>query len=103
MGLAYFCRLFFLHTRPNYDGGNDVIIYFLGVIPNFLPCVIYKFKGIEFFLTATILTNKNEIFNDDQYEYDQLGIPFLAALGREMYEFEKNQQRAKWLKATLKN
>ena len=60
-------------------------------------------QGIEFFLTATILTNKNEIFNDDQYEYDQLGIPFLAALGREMYEFEKNQQRAKWLKATLKN
>lgn len=60
-------------------------------------------QGIEFFLTATILTNKNEIFNDDQYEYDQLGIPFLAALGREMYQFEKNQQRAQWLKATLKN
>jgi len=60
-------------------------------------------QGIEFFLSATILTNKNGIFNDDQYEYDQLGVPFLAALGREMYEFEKNQQRAKWFKATLKN
>lgn len=60
-------------------------------------------EGIEFFLTATILTNKNEIFNDDQYEYDQLGIPFLAALGREMYQFEKNQRQAKWLKATLQN
>ena len=25
------------YIRPNYEGGNDVIIYFLGVIPNFLP------------------------------------------------------------------
>jgi len=48
-------------------------------------------NGIEFFLTATILTNKNEIFNDNNYEYDQLGIPFLAALGREIYQFEKNK------------
>ena len=48
-------------------------------------------NGIEFFLTATILTNKNEIFNDNTYEYDQLGIPFLAALGREIYQFEKNK------------
>ncbi|MGB1170390.1 MAG: serine hydrolase, partial [Flavobacteriaceae bacterium] len=48
-------------------------------------------NGIEFFLTATILTNKNEIFNDNLYEYDQLGIPFLAALGREIYQFEKKQ------------
>ena len=47
-------------------------------------------NGVEFFLTATILTNKNEIFNDNQYEYDQLGIPFLAALGREIYQFEYN-------------
>ena len=48
-------------------------------------------NGIEFFLTATILTNKNEIFNDNKYEYEQLGIPFLAALGREIYQFEKNK------------
>ena len=52
-------------------------------------------NGIEFFLTATILTNKNEIFNDNTYEYDQLGIPFLAALGRELYQFEKNKNSVK--------
>jgi len=54
-------------------------------------------NGIEFFLTATILTNKNEIFNDNLYEYDELGIPFLAALGREIYQFEKKQISVKWL------
>ena len=25
------------NIRPNYEGGNSLIIYFLGVIPNFLP------------------------------------------------------------------
>ena len=38
---------------------------------------------LEFFLTATILVNSNQIFNDDAYEFEQVGIPFLAALGQE--------------------
>jgi hypothetical protein len=43
-------------------------------------------SGIEFFLTATILVNENGIFNDDQYEFEAQGIPFLAALGRAVLE-----------------
>ncbi|TDS17056.1 beta-lactamase family protein [Maribacter caenipelagi] len=42
-------------------------------------------KSIDFLLTATILANKDGIFNDDAYEYDEIGIPFLAQLGREIY------------------
>ncbi len=42
-------------------------------------------RNIEFILSATILVNKNQIFNDDTYEFDTVGIPFLAQLGREMY------------------
>ena len=45
-----------------------------------------KKNEIEFFLTATILVNENNIFNDDIYESDQIGIPFLAALGRAVLE-----------------
>ena len=45
-------------------------------------------NGVEFMLTATILVNGNGIFNDNQYEYDEVGIPFLAALGRAVYEYE---------------
>lgn len=48
-------------------------------------------KGIEFMLTATILVNGDGIFNDDHYEYDETGIPFLASLGREVYKFELAQ------------
>ena len=43
---------------------------------------------VEFILTATILINKNGIFNDNAYEYDTIGIPFLAALGTEIYAYE---------------
>ena len=45
-------------------------------------------NDIDFMLTATILVNGNGIFNDNAYEYDEVGIPFLAQLGRELYDYE---------------
>ncbi|WP_255444073.1 class A beta-lactamase-related serine hydrolase [Robiginitalea sp. SC105] len=45
-------------------------------------------NGVEFLLAATLLVNENGIFNDDQYEYDEVGIPFLAALGRAVHQYE---------------
>ncbi|NNL08367.1 MAG: hypothetical protein HKP38_03995 [Croceitalea sp.] len=50
-------------------------------------------NNIDFMLIATILVNKDGIFNDDQYEYDDIGIPFLAQLGREIYALELKRQR----------
>ncbi len=49
-------------------------------------------NDIEFILSATIHVNKNGIFNDDHYEYHEIGIPFLAELGRKIYTMEKEQQ-----------
>lgn len=48
-------------------------------------------NGVEFILSATILVNKNQIFNDDNYEYDTIGIPFFSELGKAVYakELEK--------------
>ncbi|MBQ4916234.1 serine hydrolase [Maribacter sp. MMG018] len=45
-------------------------------------------NNVDFLLTATILVNKNGIFNDDVYEYEEIGLPFLAELGREIYRLE---------------
>jgi len=50
-------------------------------------------KDVEFFLSATVLVNKNEIFNDNIYEYDSIGIPFFATLGREIYELELKRKK----------
>ncbi len=50
-------------------------------------------NNIDFLITATILVNKDGVFNDDVYEYDEIGIPFLAALGRELYAYELNRKK----------
>jgi Beta-lactamase enzyme family len=49
---------------------------------------------VEFMLTATILCNSDGIFNDNQYDYDQTGFPFLANLGRVVLEHEIKRSRA---------
>jgi hypothetical protein len=49
--------------------------------------------GVEFLLTAVILVNADGIFNDDKYEYDEIGRPFLARLGRAVYEHELRRER----------
>ena len=49
--------------------------------------------GVEFLLAATIYTNDNQTFNDDDYEYDAIGLPFLRDLGRAIYELELERKR----------
>ena len=49
-------------------------------------------KNIEFFISATVHVNENQIYNDDNYEYDEIGLPFLAQLGRIIYDFELNSR-----------
>jgi hypothetical protein len=48
---------------------------------------------IEFFLSATIYCNADGIFNDDKYEYDTLGFPFLKAIGELVYAYELKRTR----------
>jgi hypothetical protein len=46
-------------------------------------------------LAATILCNRDGIFNDDKYDYDQTGFPFLAKLGKAMLEERKKTGSSK--------
>lgn len=48
---------------------------------------------IEFLLTAVIQVNENQIYNDDTYEYDEIGFPFMANLGRVIYDLERKRPR----------
>ncbi len=41
----------------------------------------------KYIITATIHVNHNQIYNDGIYEYDTVGIPFLAELGRQLIHF----------------
>jgi len=45
-------------------------------------------NNVEFLLTAVIYSNPNETMNDDDYDYEKTSIPFLASLGRKIYDLE---------------
>ena len=45
----------------------------------------------HFVLTACIYTNANNILNDNYYEYDEIGIPFLAEIGRFLTNYNIRQ------------
>ena len=50
-------------------------------------------KNIEFLLSAMIYVNEDQIFNDDKYEYDEIGFPFLSNLGNIIYNYELSRER----------
>jgi Beta-lactamase enzyme family len=48
-------------------------------------------SGAECMLAAVIHVNRDGIYNDDRYEYDTIGLPFLAALGRAVLDLERER------------
>ena len=50
-------------------------------------------NNVEFLLAATIYTNENQTFNDNNYEYQTTGLPFLKRLGEAIYEVELQRTR----------
>ncbi len=49
--------------------------------------VDYKNK-IEFFVSAVIYCNSDGILNDDKYDYETIGLPFMQNLGKVLYDHE---------------
>ncbi|MDX5435733.1 MAG: hypothetical protein LPK03_00960, partial [Pontibacter sp.] len=48
---------------------------------------------VEFLLSAVILANEAMVFNSDDYQYETVALPFLAKLGRAVYEHELQRKR----------
>jgi hypothetical protein len=62
----------------------------------FLTDVSYvvDFKNkVEFMLTATIYVNSDGILNDNKYDYNNIGYPFLYQLGQTIYQYELKRNR----------
>jgi len=55
---------------------------------------VVDFKNkVEYMLTATLYTNNDGILNDDKYEYESVGHPFLYQLGQTIYQHERKRKR----------
>jgi hypothetical protein len=50
-------------------------------------------KKIEFIVSASIYCNKDEILNDDKYDYNSIGFPFMKNIGKALYNYELKRQR----------
>lgn len=55
---------------------------------------VVDFKNkVEYMLTAVIYVNSDGILNDDKYEYETVGWPFLYQLGQTIYQYELRRKR----------
>jgi len=83
---------FFMFGDTKLPMPSNVHIYNkVGAAYGFLIDAAYiedRSADVGFYLSAVIHTNDNGIFNDDTYEYDQTGFPFLAKIGRAIYNYE---------------
>ncbi len=59
--------------------------YAYGTLTDIAYIVDSKHK-LHYILGATLLVNENGVFNDNLYEYDSIGLPFLGALSRNLHQ-----------------
>jgi hypothetical protein len=50
-------------------------------------------NGTECFLSAVIHCNPDGIYNDDKYDYEEVGLPLLAALGKSVLAYEAARKK----------
>ncbi len=50
-------------------------------------------NNVEFILSAVIHVNNDGIFNDDKYDYDTIGFPFMKNLGQVIYDHELKRNK----------
>ena len=48
---------------------------------------------VEYMLAATIYANSDDTLNDDKYEFETVGRPFLYQLGQTIYSYELQRNR----------
>ena len=67
------------------------IFNIVGMSHGYLADVAYFADSLhqsEFLLSAVLYVNQDGIINDAVYEYDTIGLPFLAQLGQLFYQYE---------------
>jgi hypothetical protein len=61
-----------------------------GVLADCAYIVDFK-NNREFYLTSIMYCNEDDTLNDDRYEYETVGLPFMSELAKIIYNFELNR------------
>ncbi len=88
---------FFFMDSLHHQMPTDVRVFNkVGWAYGFLTDVSYvvDFRNkVEYMLTATVYVNSDGILNDDKYDEDAIGHPFLYQLGQTVYQYELGRKR----------
>ena len=58
-----------------------------------VACFVSPIQHTEFLLSAVLYVNQDGIINDGAYEYNSIGLPFLAQLGHIIQQHETNRKK----------
>lgn len=109
---ATYCKFLYYGSEKNADLNPSIRIFNkVGDAYGFLldnAYVVDFDKKIEFIVTAILLCNEDEIFNDEKYDYDTIGYPFYKSLGQVIYDYEvkrpkKHQPDLNYLRFNYEN
>lgn len=82
---------------PGLSAEKGLRIYnIVGMSHGFLADVAYFADSLhqsEFLLSAVVYVNSDGVINDGAYEYEALGLPFLAQLGQTIRQYEATRPR----------
>ncbi|HSB92778.1 MAG TPA: serine hydrolase, partial [Flavitalea sp.] len=90
-----YVKFFFLDSTHQMPHGVRVFNK-VGWAYGFLTDVSYVLDtvhNVEYMLAATIYANSDGILNDDNYDFDSIGRPFLTGIGQAVYQYELNRPR----------
>ena len=91
-----YCKFLLIGSEKESIPSNIRIFNKVGDAYGFLTDIAYIIdteKKIEFMLCATIYCNSDGILNDDKYDYETVGYPFMKHLGQLIYEYELKRKR----------
>ena len=80
------------HTMPAYIRVFNKVGWAYGFDTDISYVADFK-NNVEFMLTATLYVNSDDILNDDKYDYETIGNPFLYQLGQTIYNYELHRSR----------
>lgn len=90
-------KYFYYGRNPEAPHQSSLRIYnIVGMSHGYLADVAYFADSLhqsEFMLSAVLYVNQDGIINDGAYEYDSIGLPFLAQLGRQIQQYEAQRPR----------
>lgn len=90
-----FTKFFFRnagHKLPRYIRAFNKPGWSYGFLTNVSYIADFK-HHVEFMLSCTLYVNEDGVINDNKYDYETVGFPFMTTLGQAVYQYELKRKR----------